>query len=220
MQPELSDLRTEVERERDKVKFGDPLYVVKEFGTGRVAVMTTDAGGTHTLPEVQGDVTFTDWPSGAGNPGWVAIMEAMQKYLAGGAADENRSVGSTLRAPLDPALFQTASGETRPVQRTTFIADPTKMQPGTIALERKVLGEQPLTATSSGPLFEFTEGRVPGVYLFTFAQFVGENAKPTYAAYAFNIDAAHEAISRGRPPRNSNRTPPRRRSTPRTTVRG
>ncbi len=192
MQPELSDLKVEVERERDKVKFGDPLYVVKQFGNGRVAVMTTDAGGTHTLPDVQGDVRFTDWPSGTGLSVWTVVMREMQKYLAGGAADENRSVGSTLRGPLDPALFQTASGETRPVQRTTLTADPTKMQPGTIALEAKQLGEQPLSATSGGPILEFTEGRVPGVYLFTFTQFVGENAKPTYAAYAFNVDAANE----------------------------
>jgi hypothetical protein len=196
MQPELADLKVEFQRERDKVKFGDVLYIVKQFGQGRVAVMTTDAGGTHTLPDVQGDVTFTDWPSGAGAPGWLAVVAELQKYLAGGAADENRAVGSALRVPLDPTVFQKKNGETRPASRIFLSTDPAKIQGGgAIPLDKKDLGNQPLADTPSGPVLDFSEGRIPGVYLFTFTQFSGaegENEKPSYAAYAFNIDAQRE----------------------------
>ena len=194
-QPELTDLRAEFQRERDKVKFGDALYIVKQFGQGRVAVMTTDAGGTHTIPEVQGDTIFTDWPSGTGAPGWLAVVAEMQKYLAGGAADENRSAGTGLRIPLDPTVYQKKNGEMRPVPRIFLTADPTKIQAGGIPLDRKELGNQPLVSTPSGPVLDFTEGKSPGVYLFTFTQFGGpdgETEKPSYAAFAFNIDAQRE----------------------------
>jgi hypothetical protein len=196
MQPELTDLKAEFMRERDKVKFGDPLYVVKQFGQGRVAVMTTDAGGTHSgIPDAAGDVVFTDWPSGTGAPGWLAVVAEMQKYLAGGAADENRSVGSNLRIPLDATMFQKKNGETRPASRIFLSADPAKIQPGGIPLEKKELGNQPLTSLPTGPVLDFADGKTPGGYLFTFTQFAGpegETEKPAYAAYAFNIDAQRE----------------------------
>lgn len=196
LQPELTDLRREVMIERDKTKYGDPLYVVKQFGQGRVAVMTTDAGGTHTgIPETTGDVTFTDWPSGAGAPGWLAVMAEMQRYLAGGAADENRAAGTMLRVPLDVTAFQRKSGETKPVERIFLSADPTKIQAGGIPLDKKELGKQPLTATPTGPVLDFVEGKTPGAYLFTFTQFSGadgETEKPSYAAFAFNVDSIRE----------------------------
>lgn len=196
-QPELADLRPEFQRERDKVKFGDPLYVVKQFGAGRVAVMTTDAGGTHpaTSPAT-GEVTWNDWPAGKGAPGFVAVMTEMQKYLGSGAAEENRSVGAALRVPLDPVLFQKKNGETRPVGRVLLTADTTKAEKtGDLSATPKDLGNQPLTAGAAGPVFEFTEGRTPGAYLLTFTQFTGpdgEAEKPVYAAYTFNVDAQRE----------------------------
>lgn len=191
LQPELADLKSEYMLERDKVKYGDPLYIVKQFGQGRVAVMTTDAGGTHSgIADATGDVTFTDWPSGAGAPGWLAVVAEMQKYLAGGAADENRSVGSTLNFPLDPAAFL-RQGSSGPVNRIFLSTDPARMQTGN-ALERKDLGNQPLTVGNNTVTLNFTDGRSPGAYLFTFTQYVGENEKPSFAAFAFNVDAVRE----------------------------
>jgi hypothetical protein len=195
-QPELVDLKREVMLERDRTKYGDPLYVVKQFGSGRVAVMTTDAGGSHSgIADTTGDVTFTDWPSGAGAPGWLAVMAEMQRYLAGGAADENRSCGGVLRIPLDPTAFQRKSGETRPASRIFLAADPSKMQGGGIPLEKKELGNQPLTAAGGNVSLDFADGKTPGAYLFTFTQFSGadgENEKPSYAAFAFNVDSTRE----------------------------
>ncbi|MDB5312306.1 MAG: hypothetical protein JWO38_6508 [Gemmataceae bacterium] len=191
-QPELTDLRAAFQRARDRVKFGDPLYVVKQFGQGRVAVMTTDAGG-----KGHADGDWTDWPSGAGAPGWLAIVAEMEKYLSGGATDENRPVGAALRVPLDPTLFQKKNGETRPAGRMFLTADPAKAEKssGDIPVTRKDLGNQPLPATPGGPVLDFSEAREPGVYLFTLTQFSGpdgENEKPGYAAYAFNLDADRE----------------------------
>jgi hypothetical protein len=184
-QPELADLKPEFQRERDKVKYGDPLYLVKQFGRGRVAVMTTDAGGLH--PEG----AWTDWPAGAGAPGWLAVVAEMQKYLAGGPAEENRSVGSPVAATFDAARYKPA------VARVLVTADPAKAdRSGDLPVEVKSLGEQPLEPDGGSLAFRFAEAKVPGVYLVTATQTGAGGAadaeKPETTAYTFNIDAARE----------------------------
>jgi hypothetical protein len=196
-QPELADLKAAFQKERDRVKFGDPLYAVKHFGDGRVAVMTTDAGATHTATGGgTGEVTWTDWPSGYGAPGWLAVVAEMHRYLSGGAADENRSVGAAYHLALDPAAYQRKNGETRAVKRTFVAPDATKGEKaGDLTFTPKPLGDQPLAATPGGPVFDFTEGRDAGVYVFELTHFTGpdgETEKKQYLAAAFNVDAQRE----------------------------
>ncbi|MBX9623293.1 MAG: BatA domain-containing protein [Gemmataceae bacterium] len=181
-QPELADLKPEFQRERDRVKFGDPLYLVKDFGRGRVAVMTTDAGGGHA------DGPWTDWPAGAGAPGWLAVVAEMQKYLAGGPAEENRSVGAAVSAAFDPARYKPG------VARLLVTADPAKAdRAGDLPVDTKPLGDQPLDGAGA---FRFAEARVPGVYLMTATQLAGNGPadaeKLETEAYTFNLDAARE----------------------------
>jgi hypothetical protein len=187
--PEMADLRTEAQRLRDAVKFGDPLYLVKKFGKGRVAVMTTTAGET-----------WTDWPSQKGSPGWVATVAEMQRYLAGGGVDANRLVGSPIALSLDPARYlpsYTLSFVTfdplREKQKTgsgmTFdppldAKEPPKEQP--LDFRQK---ENTLT-------LRFDETRRPGVYLFNLTMTKSATdatpGNPDYAAVAFNVDAQRE----------------------------
>ena len=47
-----ASLKTDATRLRDRVKFGDPFYLAKEYGRGRVTMVTTTAGEQ-----------WTDWPS-------------------------------------------------------------------------------------------------------------------------------------------------------------
>jgi hypothetical protein len=189
-QPEMIDLKAEFQRLRDTVKFGDPLYLVKQFGKGRVAVMTTDAGGTHTNPTGSGDVQWTDWPTGSGYPGWVAVVSEMQKYLAGGAIEENRAVGSTVSAAFEAARYKNS------VARTFVTADPAKAEKGgDIPLTNKSLGDQPLPASGGNLNFSFNEAKEPGAYFFTFTNLGGANGateKPEFMPYVFNIDTRRE----------------------------
>ena len=179
-QPELAELRPEFQRERDKVKFGDPLYLVKDFGKGRVAVMTTDAGGLHQ------NGAWNDWPSGTGNIGWLAVMAELQKYLAGGAAEENRSVGSAVTNTFDPARYKPE------VETRLVTADPAKAdRSGDLPVELKALGKQPLETAGGNLNFRLADSKTPGVYLVTATQ-SGEGEKPETTAYTFNIDAARE----------------------------
>ena len=182
-QPEVAGLRAEVQRLRDSVKFGDPLYFAKQFGRGRVTMMTTTAGEQ-----------WTNWPSGGGAPGWVAICKEMQNYLSGGGAEENLSVGAAVTHTLDAAMF----GPT--VTRTFITADHTKAGgTGAIPVTTTPLGTQTLTSKDGVMPLTFADAKQPGVYVLTLTQLKGPNDPPTtpaerpdYLAHAFNLDAKAE----------------------------
>jgi len=185
---ELADLRAGFQRLRDTTKYGDPLYLVKQFGRGRVAVMTTDAGGTHA------DGPWNDWPSGQGAPGWVMVGIEMQKYLSGGPAEENRSVGAAVEKGFEAARY-------KPTAARLFVtADPSKAdKSGDIPLTITPLGDQALDGTGPTLNFRYNEAKKAGVYLFTFAGLTGKTAvggepeyAPEYVPYTFNLDALRE----------------------------
>ncbi|HEX4610004.1 MAG TPA: BatA domain-containing protein, partial [Urbifossiella sp.] len=183
-QPELADLKPEFQRLRDAVKFGDPLYLVKEFGRGRVAVFTTDAGGAYPSGP------WTDWPAGTGAPAWLAVVAELHKYLSGGPTEENRSVGSVIDETLDPARYRPA------VSRVVLTCDPGKGDRGGDAEVTVSKVETDTMSQTAGALaFRFGKTTEPGVYLFTLTALSGPNndiERPEVRAYPFNVDAARE----------------------------
>jgi hypothetical protein len=183
--PEMADLRAEAARVRDSVKFGDPLYLVKQFGTGRVAVMTTTAGEE-----------WTDWPTQKGSPAWLAVVAEMQRYLSGGGVDANRAVGSAYAVPLDPARY----GQT--YTRTFVSFDPARAKPGQEG-SGLVIEPAPNTPSTDLPLdarenelaLRYADTQRPGAYLFTLTRLKGPDdpaitpaERPDYLAIAFNLD--------------------------------
>lgn len=199
-QPELAEVKPLALALRDEAKFGDPLYVVKQFGRGRVAVMTTDAGGTHS----PGNKQWTDWPSGKGSPGWVVVVSEMQKYLSGGGADGNLSLGDKYFAEFEAARYKPS------VTRNLLTADAAKPEGGRAQLTLKPLGDQPLDQPAN-PLdappdaprrpfqLSYSDAKTPGAYIFTLTRLKGDKdppgtpaEQPDYAVVAFNVDAARE----------------------------
>ena len=45
-------------------------------------------------------------PAGTGAPAWLAVMAELHKYLSGGPAEENRSVGSVIDETFDAARYR------------------------------------------------------------------------------------------------------------------
>ena len=178
-QPELAALKAKFQSLRDQAKFGDPLYIVKQFGQGRVAAFTTTAGDQ-----------WTNWPSTAGVPGWVAVVSEMQRYLSGGGNDANRSVGSAVTATLEAAKYKPV------MSRTVMTVDAGQGEKAAdIPVKVDVAGEQPLEAKGGNLEFRYNEAKKPGVYVFTFTQLTGANGeieKPEYVAYTFNVDTIRE----------------------------
>jgi len=186
---ELAEVKQQAEALRDSTKYGDPLYVARRFGAGRVAVFTIPVGAP-----------WTDWPSGPGASGWVAVMTELQKYLSGGGSDENRTVGSPFEATYEPGRY-------KPVVEWSFLTyDPLKADKASgnaEAVRDPVPGqpakELPLDAQQGALRFAFTDTRRPGVYTFklVWQKRDGDpaNAPPTkdeYLARAFNFDTERE----------------------------
>jgi len=201
-QPEVADTKKLATELRDAVKYGDPLYVVKRYGYGRVAVMTSDAGGTYA-----GKKQWSDWASGKGSPGWVVVVGEMQKYLSGGGDDSNRAVGSEFLAEFDAARYE-------PTVSASLLttSDPTKPTADRrLTLDRKELGKLPMDAPAPPagsppdappPPFKlkYADTKVPGVYLFTLTRKKAEGpiGAPDplggfdFVGAAFNVDAINE----------------------------
>ncbi|MBX3398584.1 MAG: BatA domain-containing protein [Gemmataceae bacterium] len=182
--PELGDLRTEAQRLRDLVKFGDPFYFVKQFGKGRITVITTTAGET-----------WNDWASlPPGNACFQPVMVVLERYLSGGTAEANRSVGEKMAMDFDAARYRAG------VARAFLSYDPLKPAAGGAATELKPvdLKEQVMTTNAGQHEFRFADSTKPGGYLFTFTQVKpqatgGEAPEvPEYHAAAFNVDAKVE----------------------------
>jgi hypothetical protein len=118
------------------------------------------------------------------------VMKEMQKYLAGGGAEENRAVGSTMTVSLEPGRYTASVG------RNFLSADtsPTKSDRGTAPLERVDLGDQQLSTRAGASELAFRDVR-PGAYIFTLHPTEGADQKPRppeFLATVFNIDTARE----------------------------
>ncbi len=188
-QPEMAEARALAQSLRDSTKYGDPLYVARRFGNGRVAVFTIPVGAP-----------WTDWPSGPGSAGWVAVMTELQKYLAGGGAEENRVVGSAFQANFEVGRY-------KPEATWSFLTyDPTSAEQGAqrlTAVRDPVAGQPPRTIPldlKDGSLqLNFADTKRAGAYFFnlTWNKRDGDpvNAPPTkpeFIAAVFNYDTELE----------------------------
>ncbi|MCU0705075.1 MAG: BatA domain-containing protein [Fimbriiglobus sp.] len=94
--PEMADLKGKVTRLRDRMKYGYPLYLTKNYGRGRVTVITTTAGEA-----------WTDWPNAQpGNVSFIPVMKELVNYLAGGGVDDTRTCGRPIEFRLDPESYE------------------------------------------------------------------------------------------------------------------
>lgn len=94
--PRNADLKTKVTRLRDRMKYGYPLYLTKNFGRGRVTVVTTTSGEA-----------WNDWPSAQpGNVSFIPVMKELVNYLAGGGVDDTRTCGRPIEFKLDADSYE------------------------------------------------------------------------------------------------------------------
>ena len=176
---DFEPLRKDIESLRDQVKYGDPLYVAKPYGKGRVAAFLCSAGGSWNDLE------------GFGKAYYPPLMVELQRYLAGAGTDANMTLGKTYALSFDPEAYDTK------VKKSALKQDEKK---GSVVLTPN--GDQVLqTAKDSKMLsFEFADAREPGVYLFKFVEKRKDPAKPDepptprpeYRAVPYNVDALAE----------------------------
>ncbi len=184
--PRMADLKSLAVRLRDSVKFGDPFYIAKEYGRGRVTVITTTAGET-----------WTDWPSEKpGSASYTPIIKEMGNYLSGSGAEINRSVGTPLLVRLDGTKYKPNAG------RAFITFDPATAKPnqtGPDLVPTTDLKEQPLVADGDKLVLKFNDANAPGGYLFSLTNLKPQGTNPNevteapeYRGYAANVDAVRE----------------------------
>lgn len=182
--PENADIKNEAIRLRDAVKYGDPLYVAKQYGRGRVTLITTTAGET-----------WNDWPSGPGRPSYVPVMSEMERYLSGGGSEENRTVGTPIEMKLEATKYKPL------ISRALLTFDPFILA-GQRANGSKLsftdLKEQTVPTLAGTHNVRFADTANPGAYLLSLTQIRGQSSGsdateiPEYQAFAMNVDARRE----------------------------
>lgn len=188
-QPEMAEAKSLAQSLRDSSRYGDPLYVARKFGHGRVAVFTIPVSAP-----------WTNWPLGPGLAGWVAVMTELQKYLSGGSTDENRSIGTRLDQPFEMGRYKPeaawsfltydAATLDKGARKIPAIRDPAAGQAA-----KKVA----LDSRDGAMHLVFGDSKRPGVYLFNLTRLKRDtdpgnepSERPEYHATVFNFDTEHE----------------------------
>jgi hypothetical protein len=202
--PEQQELRSDLDKFREVVQYGDPLVLSKRYGKGHVVAFQTTAGRA-----------WNEWPGGCpASPTYPIVMMMLQKYLTSGSDETNWTVCAPLRVTAGsqevvqtcgtPVQFDVDATRYQAKMRVYFqpeVSDPTAPRGGE---QPAAPGKRPgltdkgetLGVSKDGRVrFTFEEAREPGVYLFDlFPVAADPNAevKPEERAYAFNVDTLAE----------------------------
>jgi hypothetical protein len=194
-QPKNADLKSSFARLRDLLKYGDPLYLARSYGRGRVTVFLSNLSRT---ADSKGDWCNWAW-SPPGNASFTPVMKELGNYLSGGGGDEGRTCGATLE-------FQFPAENYDPKVYTAMVthdgAKPRDAAPGVAVDPAPMkLADQfdPLEVKDGMLYLKYTNTAKPGVYIFGFEQKRPNPTNPTerisvpeYRIVPVNIDTARE----------------------------
>jgi hypothetical protein len=155
--PELADLKDEFFKQLDRVKYGDPFYLAKQHGRGRVLAFMGSAGASG--PE------GAYWNALDLDGKWYFVpllcKESVQRYLTSTTGEYNLTLGEHFTFDLEASAYQ-------PRAVVKHIAnDKERIEP---------VGEPVLNPSEGRMLYTFKEGLKPGVYLLEFFPQVPEGA--------------------------------------------
>jgi hypothetical protein len=183
--PDVQKLRTDFDRFRETVQYGDPLVVAKQFGKGSVVAVLTTAGKA-----------WNDWPGGCpASPTYPIMVVELEKYLTSGSEEASYLVGQPVKFDWDATRFE-------PRLRKFLQPEAAALQPpgdggapaGRAQLDK---GEQlPEAKSPEGRLvFLVKDIKEPGLYLIKRDQRPepgAAQAKSEYLPVIFNVDTLAE----------------------------
>ncbi len=193
-------LKEKVEKLRDEVSFGDPLYLAKSYGKGRVTAFMTSAGASWNDME------------GFGKAYYPPMMINMLGYMASAGTDANPLLGQPWTFTFDKSAYDlkyraaqlsedvkankigfTSLGE------NLMAVDVVAKEPPPEGAKEKDKDKEKDKPEEQYRL-AFDRGREPGTYLFRFAERRAEAGKATpdapakadFRTLAYNVDVAAE----------------------------
>ena len=181
-QAENTLLKEDLEKLRNEVKFGDPLYVTKPFGKGRVVAFLSSAGASWNDLQSSGGFYYPP------------LMINMQGYLASSGTDANLVLGAPYDFVMDKNAYDSKV-------RKWFFSEDIKSNPPKATF--KALGDVLMATDDQLGAYRLaaTDGKKePGIYIYKFAEKRGEGGKaaeagatkPDFRALAYNVDALAE----------------------------
>jgi Aerotolerance regulator N-terminal len=191
--PEMAELARDLQSMLDEVKFGDPLYVAKQYGIGRVIACTTSSGASWN--DLEG-LSLSHYPP---------LMMSLQRYLASAGTDINLIVGTPYDIQVGADQF---SANVRVWRMSQEEEKPLGGQPSTattVTVGVRVMGTKEVPVGDKGEkqkeyYMPFTDGLQPGAYLLQFeerrppdpAKNEASPYRPSYRALVYNVDAKTE----------------------------
>jgi len=188
-EPAQKELRGQVQKLLDDVRYGDPLVITGRYGKGRVVVFTTSAG--------------QKWNNWAGmfpvSATYPVFMVELQKFLTSTGTDANLTVGTPVTIHVDSGRYE----EKMELHRLPTIQEGLAAKPvgsdkeGAPAggNEAKIADIKP-TSTADGRLtFVLEKINVPGNYKIVLGlkSDAGANqARTEERAFSFNVDTNAE----------------------------
>jgi hypothetical protein len=177
---EHATLREEVEKLRNEVKYGDPLYVAKNYGKGRVVAFMTSAGASWNDLE------------GFGRAYYPPLMINMQGYLASAGTDANLVLGGAHEFTFEKNIYDSK------VRKWQVTEDAKNNK--TIV---KMIADDQMKTEEKGDIYRLlaADGKnEPGIYVYRFLEKRGDRpgegggaTRPDYRALPVNVDALAES---------------------------
>ena len=154
---ENAQLAEDFKKLGDEVSYGDPLYVAKTFGKGRVTAFMTSAGASWN--DLEGPGKY-----------YPPLMINMQSYLASSGTDANLVLGGAYEFALDRNVYDSKVRKWR-------LAEDAKANKTVV----KPLGDELMSTDEKADAYRLiaTDGKNnPGVYLYRFLEKRRDAARP------------------------------------------
>ncbi len=182
-EPELADLKKEFLQLIDRIKFGDPFYIAKQYKKGRVLAFMGSAGMSgpegnywNSLDSISGQQYFPP-----------LMKDSVQRYLCSASAD----LYLPLKKPFD---FELESAAFEPKVAVWYgVNGNEEVNLG------KPHGDTPIEMSEAAQTtWRFADGTAPGMYLFEFTPKTTdlskkESPRPDIRALAYNFDTSIES---------------------------
>ncbi len=218
--PALQDLKREFQQLLERIKYGDPFYIAKQYKRGRVLAFMGGAG----MSGPEGGY-WNPLDAAVGQPYFPPLMkDSLQRYLCsntpyaeataavgasappgflavlGGLAQPAaETVSSDYYLPLGkPFVFELAAADYLPEVKVTHISNNDKpiVEEDKVTFRPVPVKQQP-DANETQISWRFTDGDQAGVYLFEFTPKTIDSSKkdltPDLRAVAYNFDTRAES---------------------------
>jgi hypothetical protein len=184
----MRGLKDEIREFRETVLYGDPLFISRQQGKGRVTAFLTTAGTIPRRGVSEDSIAWNNWGAGerAIQEMYPLFLLQLHRFLVSEGQAPQRLLGEDVRFALDANRYAPQFSYSFQAQPDMSLDPPAKVAPK--------FEKGPLTKEGNQLNFALTNVREPGVYRVNLT-LLGEGPeedRQEVRAFAYNVDAASE----------------------------